>query len=439
MFLSPLVGFGAQEVGDRLQFFPIVLLDHSRRTALRLWDDLKSYEKPMSALPEISFGPFSLDLRKRCVSKNGAVIPLGERALDLLCALVAADGELVTKSDLMAKVWPGISVDENNLQVQIRALRRAFGETGDGGGFIRTVSGRGYRFIGAAPVAGDGDTPGAPAQEVRYCRAPDGTHLAFAAVGEGPAVVRAPIWMSHLEHDWRTAAWRPTLDALSREHQLVRYDARGTGLSDRSADVSFELAVSDMETVVDALGLKRFALLGMSLGAAVSIAYAARHPERVTKLVLAGGYARGSIVAAPDREAAVEAMAVLISENWGSDNPAFRQLFTCLGFPDASPSQIQELNALQRISTSGEMAARLLRMLTRLDVSKELAQVRAPTLVLHSRDDAWIPADRGREIARGISHARFQEIAGANHVVLPQDKQFDNYIGAITRFLSAGN
>jgi pimeloyl-ACP methyl ester carboxylesterase len=132
-------------------------------------------------------------------------------------------------------------------------------------------------------------------------------------------------------------------------------------------------------------------------------------------------------------------MAILISENWGSDNPAFRQLFTCLGFPDASPSQIQELNELQRISTSGEMAARLLRMLSRLDVSKELAQVRAPTLVLHSRDDAWIPADRGREIARGISNARFHEIAGANHVVLPQDRQFDSYIGAITKFLSERN
>jgi pimeloyl-ACP methyl ester carboxylesterase len=384
----------------------------------------------------VGFGPFQLDLRHRRLSRNGTAILLGERALDVLCALVSANGALVTKSELMAKVWPGVTVEENNLQVQVYAVRRALGEDGDSRGYVRTVSGRGYRFAGDAPAAADPRTAALPAQQIRYCRMADGVHLAVATVGEGSPVVRAPVWMSHVEYDWRTTVWREVLDTLAGAHELIRYDARGMGLSDRNVEISFEAGVSDLESVVDALGLKRFALLGMSQGAAVSIAYAARHPDRVTRLVLAGGYARGSLVARPERAAAVEAMATLVAEQWGSDNPAFRQLFTSLGFPDASAAEMHELNELQLVSASGDMAARILRMLAYVDVSAQLAQVRAPTLVLHSRDDAWIPAERSREIARGIAGARYHEIAGANHVVLPQEPQFDSYIATVLAFLA---
>jgi len=387
--------------------------------------------------PEIAFGPFRLDMRNRRLFRNGTVIGLGERALDVLCALVAAEGALVTKSELMAKVWPDITVEENNLQVQVYALRRVLGEDGDSRGHVRTVSGRGYRFIGDAPATGEAAAALLPPQEIRYCRMVDDTHLAVATLGDGSPVVRAPVWMSHVEHDRRTTVWREVLAALARRHRLVRYDARGTGLSDRDVVISFEAAISDLETVVDALGLKRFALLGISQGGAVSIAYAARHPDRVSRLVLAGGYARGSLVVAPERAAAVEALATLVSENWGSDNPAFRQLFTSLGFPEATTSQIREINELQRASASGETAARILKMLAHVDVSAELAQVRAPTLVLHSRDDAWIPAERSREIARGIPGARFHEIAGANHLVLPPGPLFDSYIATVLAFLAA--
>lgn len=388
------------------------------------------------SLPEVAFGPFRLDLRSRRLSRNGVAVALGERAFDVLRALVVAEGALVTKSDLIAQVWPSVTVEENNLQVQIYAVRRALGEDGDSRGYVRTVSGRGYRFVGDAPAAGEAATATLPAQEIRYCRMVDGAHLAVATLGEGPPVVRAPVWMSHVEHDWRSTIWREILTALVGAHRLVRYDARGTGLSDRDVEISFEAAVSDLETIIDALGLKRFALLGMSQGVAVSIAYAARHPERVSRMVLAGGYARGSLVVTPERATAVEAMATLVSERWGSDNPAFRQLFTSLGFPDATMAQIHEINELQRVSASGDTAARILKMLARVDVSAELARVRAPTLVLHSRDDAWIPAERSREIARGIAGARFHEIAGANHVVLPQGPLFDSYIATVLAFLS---
>lgn len=381
----------------------------------------------------VTFGPFQLDLARRRLFRGGVETPLGERALDVLCALVAADGEVVSKQDLLAKVWPGVTVEENNLQVQVYALRRALGEDGDARGYIRTVSGRGYRFAGDAPSS---VAPAVPAQDIRYARGSDGVHLAYAMAGDGPPLVRAPLWMSHLEHDWRSSIWNGLLAALSQSHALLRYDGRGMGLSDRDAPISFAASVEDLEAVVDAAGLERFALLGISQGAAVSLAFAARHPERVAKLVLAGGYARGRLVAAPESALALEATKTLVRDGWGSDNPAFRQIFTSLGFPEATVAQMHELNELQRLSASGEAAARIMDMQATIDVSADLGRIRCPTLVLHSQGDAWIPVERSREIARGVEGARFAEIGGANHVVLPQSPQFADYVGRILAFLA---
>jgi len=383
----------------------------------------------------VIFGPFQLDLARRSLTRDKVEMPLGERALEVLCTLVTAGGEMVSKRDLVAKVWPGVTVEENNLQVQVYALRRALGEDGDARGYIRTVSGRGYRFVGDPPSAA---TPIIPQQNVRYARAADGVHLAYAITGEGPALVRAPLWMSHLEHDWKTSVWSGLLGALAESHALLRYDGRGTGLSDREVPISFKAAVDDLEAVIDAAGLERFALLGISQGVAVSLAFAARRPERVSKLVLAGGYARGALVCAPERIAAIEATKTLLRDGWGRDNPAFRQIFTSLGFPEATAAQMHELNELQRLSCSGEVAARIMDMQVHIDVTGELARIHCPTLVMHSRDDAWISAERSREIAREVAGAQFREIAGANHVVLPQSPQFPGYVRSILAFLAEG-
>jgi pimeloyl-ACP methyl ester carboxylesterase len=384
--------------------------------------------------PTVTFGPFQLDLARRKLTRDSVEAALGERALDVLCTLVAAGGEVVSKRDLVAKVWPGLTVEENNLQVQVYVLRRALGEDGDARGYIRTVSGRGYRFVGDPPSTAA--APVIPPQNIRYARAPDGVHLAYTLTGEGAPLVRAPLWMSHLEHDWKTSVWSGLLSALAEAHALLRYDGRGMGLSDRDVPISFAAAVDDLEAVVDAAGLERFALLGISQGVAVSLAFAARRPERVSKLVLAGGYARGGLVCSPERAAALEATKTLVRDGWGRDNPAFRQIFTSLGFPEATAAQMHELNELQRLSASGEAAARIMDMQAHIDVTAELARICCPTLVLHSRDDAWIPAERSREIAREVAGARFREIAGANHVVLPQSPQFADYVGNILAFLA---
>src|SRR5712691_1078106 len=240
--------------------------------------------------------------------------------------------------------------------------------------------------------------------------APDGARLAYATSGKGPALVRAPHWLTHIEFDWRSPVHRPWLEGLSKEHTLVRFDPRGCGLSEREVgDISFEAWVHDLEAVVDAAGLERFVLFGASQGGPIAVAYAVRHPERVTKLALHGTYARGRLVRAStprDLEEA-ETYVHLARVGWGSESPAFRQVFSMLFLPDAAPEQWRWFNDLSRVSTNGEMAARILNMLQRIDIRSLAPQLRAPTLVTHARGDQRIPFEEGRYLASLIPGAQF--------------------------------
>jgi class 3 adenylate cyclase/pimeloyl-ACP methyl ester carboxylesterase len=191
-----------------------------------------------------------------------------------------------------------------------------------------------------------------PVQRIGYCRAPDGTRLAHATVGSGPVLVKTANWMNHLELDWASPAFGPWLHALAREYTLVRYDARGNGMSDwEVGEISLDAWVSDLECVVEANGLGRFPLLGISQGCAVAIAYAARHPGRVSRLVLYGGFAQGYRhrgLSVEELEAML-AMRSLLRVGWGADNPAFRQIFTTGFMPDATKQQADAFNEQQRL------------------------------------------------------------------------------------------
>jgi class 3 adenylate cyclase/pimeloyl-ACP methyl ester carboxylesterase len=273
------------------------------------------------------------------------------------------------------------------------------------------------------PAHGDaGDAP-EMRQDIRFCAAPDGVRIAYATVGRGPPLLKAANWLNHLEYDWHSPVWRHVLHELARDHKLIRYDERGNGLSDWGVDdISFEAFVRDLETVADAAGHERFALLGISQGCAVSVAYAARHPERLTHLVLYGGYARGFDRRGQTRNTGQgEAMITLIREGWGSENPAFRQIFTSLLVPDGTPKQMEWFNDLQRVTTSPENAARLRRAMHEIDVSDLLATVKVPTLVLHARSDAAVPFEEGRLLAAGIRGARFVALEGRNHLILEDE------------------
>jgi pimeloyl-ACP methyl ester carboxylesterase len=295
------------------------------------------------------------------------------------------------------------------------------------------------------PAAADPPGPERPSwsleQDIHLCLTPDGVRLAYACVGSGPPLVKAANWLTHLEFDWEGPVWGHMYRRIGAHHRLVRYDTRGSGLSDRDVpELSLDAWVLDLETVVEAAGLDRFPLLGISQGCAVCIEYAARHPERVTGLVLHGGYAAGwraDPSYSPGEVARRDASIAIIRHGWGEDTPAYRQMFTQTFIPDGTPAEIEWFNELERRSTSPENAARFMEAFAMIDVRHRLAQVQAPALVLHSRGDQRIHYDRGRELATGIPRARFVLLESRNHLILEHEPAFEQWMREATRFLTA--
>jgi len=274
-------------------------------------------------------------------------------------------------------------------------------------------------------------------QEIRFCTTSDRVRIAYASVGQGPPLIKTANWLNHLEYDWDSPIWRHVFRGLARDHRLIRYDARGNGLSDWDVeDISFDAFVRDLESVVDAAGVERFPLLGISQGCAISIEYAIRNPGRVTRLILHGGYARGRRVGADPAELARdEALQTLILHGWGQDNPAFRQVFTSRFIPEGTPEQVRWMNELMRISTSPQNAIRFREATPMVDIRDRLPMVRVPTLVLHSRNDAGIPYSRGLELAHGIPNARLITLESNNHLLLEHEPEFPRFMEAIRAFL----
>jgi len=257
-------------------------------------------------------------------------------------------------------------------------------------------------------------------QDIRFCAAADGLRLAWASHGTGPPMVKAANWLTHLEFDWESPVWRSWLEGLGASHTLVRYDERGCGLSDRAiGELSVATWVSDLEAVVEAARVERFALLGISQGAAVALAYAVRHPDRVERLILYGGYAQGrNRRGEADLATALEAA---VRVGWDAPNPAFRRMFTMRFLPDATPEQMAWYDELQRRTTSAENAALLYAGWSNVDVTAEAAQVRVPTLVAHARGDGVVPFEQGRLLASLIPGAQFLPLDSDNHLLLPGD------------------
>jgi pimeloyl-ACP methyl ester carboxylesterase/DNA-binding CsgD family transcriptional regulator len=277
-------------------------------------------------------------------------------------------------------------------------------------------------------------------QQIRFAHSADGVRLAFATSGRGVPLVKAATWLSHLEKDWESPVWNHLLRALSRQNMLLRYDERGCGLSDwRVADLGFERWVDDLDTVTRALRLERFALLGISQGAAVAVAYAARYPERVSHLILHGGYARGRLIRSADAKQREEAemMCRLAELGWGKQEPSFRQFFTTQFIPGGTPDQHAWFNEMERLSTSPENAARFMREFNAIDVQPLLAKVTCPTLVLHSRQDVRVPFDEGRLLASSIRNAKFVPIDSPNHLLLEHEPGWQQWRSQVHDFLGS--
>ncbi len=276
-----------------------------------------------------------------------------------------------------------------------------------------------------------------PQQQVSYCTAADGTRLAWSAVGSGMPLVKTANWLNHIEFDWHSPVWRHWLKELVRQNRLIRYDERGNGLSAwDTPELSLEAFVDDLETVVDAAGADQFDLLGISQGAPVAIAYSLRHPGRIRRMVLLGGYALGwALRLKGDDLIRREAMVTLTRTGWGSDNPAYRQMFTSLYIPGGTAEQLGWWNELQKVSTSPANAVRLQRALATIDVTAMLDKVTVPTLVAHAKRDNVIPVEAGRQLARGIPGAKFLELDSDNHVLLEHEPAWHAFVAATRRFL----
>lgn len=273
-------------------------------------------------------------------------------------------------------------------------------------------------------------------QQIRFCASSDGVRLAYAVSGGGPPLLRAPHWITHLEHD--AAVWGHLLDALGRRFTLVRFDQRGCGLSDRAvSDISFDAWVRDVEAVANAAQVERFAVLGVSQGAAIAVAYAARHPERVSHLILFGGYAQGwSVRDVPPQEREKSAtLGKLIELGWSGKDTSLRQVFTSQFIPGARAEQARAFNELMQASASTETALRIYQAFGAIDVRAEAARVRCPTLVLHTTGDQRVPFEEGRRLAGLVPGARFVPLESENHLLLEGEPALGRLLDAVDEFL----
>jgi pimeloyl-ACP methyl ester carboxylesterase/DNA-binding winged helix-turn-helix (wHTH) protein len=403
------------------------------------------------------FDNYSLDGDLRELRRGADLVPVEPQVFDLLQHLIRHRDRVVSSDDLIATIWKGRAVSPSTLGSRMAAVRRAVGDSGEQQRMIVTLPRRGHRFVGevredtrsgrgavkagAQSVLNNAPGDALQAQAVTFCKTKDGVNLAVAAVGEGPILVRTTHWLSHIEYDWSSQITSPVLHALAKCSRFIRYDGRGVGLSDRNVPkISFATFQQDLEAVVDSLRLERFALLGTSQGAAIAIAYAARHPHRVSRLILHGSYALGrNRRGTPGDVEGASMMISMMRRGWGDEHSAFMRAFSTLFLPNGSPEQIKAYAELQRTATSAETAVGIRMVHDETDIRELLPSVTSPTLVFHSRHDNVVPFEQGRLVAASIPNAKFVPLESENHVLLSNETAFPKFIGGVKEFLANGN
>jgi pimeloyl-ACP methyl ester carboxylesterase len=392
------------------------------------------------------FGDCALDLDRFELRRAGQLRPVEPQVFDLLAVLIRERHRVVSKEELLDTVWGNRFVSESALTSRIKAARQAIGDDGRSQRLIRTARGRGYQFVAqvdetaqAGSAANVSSAP--PVQEIRFCTAGDGTRLAYATSGTGPPLVKAANWLSHLDYDWESPVWRHWLAELSRRFLLVRYDERGCGLSDWDIGrFSFDDWVDDLEAVIDAAGLNRFPLLGISQGGPVAIAYAVRHPRRVTHLVLLGSYAQGRRKRArtSDELDLAEARVDIVRLGWGRPDPTYRQIFTSRFLPEATQEQWRSFDELQRRSTSPGNAWRFVDEFANIDITNLAPKLIVPTLIMCSRREPDNNFEQSRLLAALIPKSRLVPLDSSNHLLPERDPAWKHFLAEIDRFLPGG-
>ena len=278
-------------------------------------------------------------------------------------------------------------------------------------------------------------------QQIRFCSAPDGAKLAYATSGDGPPLVMSATWLTHLEHQWRSLAWKPWLEELSSRYTVLRYDSRGCGLSDRQlGDITFDTWVSDFETVIDAAGFERFDLVGTCQGGPIVMEYARRHPERVSHLVLYGTYARGRFRrgSIPGEAEKARVMLDLVRLGWGHEQHEFARVWATQFQPGGTLEHLRSWCEQQHLATSAENALRLLPISWQLDMSDTARSVKVPTLVVHVERDRVVPIEEGRHLAGLIPGSRFVQLDGENHMPIGAEPAWKRVLEEVRAFLGCG-
>jgi pimeloyl-ACP methyl ester carboxylesterase/DNA-binding winged helix-turn-helix (wHTH) protein len=393
-----------------------------------------------------AFAGLVLDTDRFLLERDGETVRIEPQVFDVLAYLVTHRDRVVLKTELLDEIWGDRFVSESTLTTRIKAARRIAGDDGTRQEVIATVFGRGYRFVGDVEVLGEepaarATTPASPVrpeQRIHFCTTDDGIRLAYATVGTGPPLVRAAHWITHLDYDWHSPVWRHWLEGLARNHTLIRYDERGCGLSDHDPpEISFDAFVRDLETVVDAMGIERFPLLGVSQGGAVALRYTVRHPERVSRLVLVGAYVRGRVVRATtdEQRRTADLQLEMVRLGWGSEDPSFRMVFPPSFVPDGPPELWSHFAELMRRTASPENAARILSANGHIDVSADAAAIRVPTLIVHARDELRVPFEQARELASLIPGSVLVPLASRNHLLRPDEPAWEQLLAELGAFL----
>lgn len=391
------------------------------------------------------FGRFELVQATRELLADGRARPVEPQVFDLLRHLIDARDRVVTQDELIAAVWNGRIVSDAAISARISAARAAIDDDGKRQRWIRTVPRRGVRFVGEVEGAAAAATPPKPLpvrgggdQHMAFCRSRDGTRIAWATSGNGHPVVKAGHWLTHLDHDWKSPLWGPFLDRLGASFRVIRHDQRGNGLSDwQIGRLSLDRFVDDLAAVVDAAKLERFALYGASQGAPIAIAYARRNPDRVSHLVLHGGFEKGRLIRADESERRqAEAIITLMRHGWGKAGNAFIDAFAAFFIPDGTREQIDSLVELQSRTTSPDNAVALRTAIDLLDVGDLVEGIEVPTLVFHARGDSVQPLDQGRQLAARIPAAEFVLLESRNHILLPQEAAWDVFFDRLERFIA---
>lgn len=361
----------------------------------------------------------------------------------LLLMLAEARGRVVTKDAMIETVWQGLHVSDATIAARISAARKAVGDDGQAQSVIRTQPKIGFKMMVEvscdSPVEHKAETPLAR-PPVRFANSADGKPIAYTCHGQGPPLLRAGHWLSHLELDWDCPVWKPLLSELSRTFTLYRYDPRGTGLSTRGTDaLTLEMYAADLLAVADAAGLDRFPIFAASQAVPIAIRFAADHPDRVSRMVLYGGYATGRIYRDTEPgQVEEETVLSLIRAGWGQPDGPFMQAFNTLFMPDATPEQIASFVRIQASSISPDGAAKVRMAVDRFRVEEDLARVQAPTMVLHARHDAIHPMSQGQYLAACMPNAEFVMLDSRNHAPLPQDPAWRIMVDTIQRFCAEG-